>query len=83
MSIETSTSEDERVLGTVKWFDREKGFGFIRVDGTGDEVFVHYSQILMPGFRVLDEGQRVLLAVGAAPGGPQAERVEPRLGEQA
>lgn len=76
MSMGTSAN-DERLLGTVKWFDREKGFGFIRVDETDAEVFVHYSQIRMDGFRVLDEGQRVSLAIGQAPGGPQAEQVEP------
>ena len=72
----------DRILGTVKWFDREKGFGFIRVDGTEQEVFVHYSQIDMPGFRVLDEGQRVELSIGVAERGEQAEGVRPAVDDE-
>ena len=45
--------------GTVKWFNAEKGFGFIEVDGGGPDVFVHYSAIQMDGFRTLEEGDRV------------------------
>lgn len=60
--------------GTVKWFNAEKGFGFITVDG-GDDVFVHYSNIDMSGFRVLEEGQAVEFTVGAGQKGPQAEAV--------
>ena len=45
--------------GTVKWFNGEKGFGFIAVDGGGPDVFVHYSSIESSGYRSLDEGQRV------------------------
>ena len=50
--------------GTVKWFNAEKGFGFITVDD-GQDVFVHYSNIDMSGFRVLEEGQAVEFTVGA------------------
>ena len=46
-------------LGTVKWFNAEKGYGFITIDETGDDVFVHWSAIQMDGFRALEEGQRV------------------------
>lgn len=46
--------------GTVKWFNAEKGFGFIAQDGGGPDVFVHYSQINANGYRELQEGQRVL-----------------------
>lgn len=60
--------------GTVKWFNAEKGFGFITVDG-GDDVFVHYSNIDMSGFRVLEEGQAVEFTVGSGQKGPQAEAV--------
>jgi cold shock CspA family protein len=61
-------------LGTVKWFNAEKGYGFITVDGTGDDVFVHWSAIQGEGYRALDEGQRVELEVGEGEKGPQAER---------
>jgi CspA family cold shock protein len=62
--------------GTVKWFNAEKGFGFITVDG-GDDVFVHFSAIDMAGYKVLEEGQAVTFDVGAGPKGPQAESVRP------
>ena len=61
--------------GTVKWFNAEKGFGFITVEG-GQDVFVHYSNIDMSGFRVLEEGQAVEFVVGAGAKGPQAESVK-------
>ncbi len=60
--------------GTVKWFNAEKGFGFITVEG-GQDVFVHYSNIDMSGFRVLEEGQAVEFTVGTGQKGPQAESV--------
>jgi CspA family cold shock protein len=62
--------------GTVKWFNAEKGFGFITVDG-GQDVFVHYSAIDMNGYKVLEEGQQVSFEVGAGAKGPQAEAVRP------
>lgn len=62
--------------GTVKWFNAEKGYGFITVDG-GPDVFVHYSNIEMSGFRVLEEGQAVEFTVGTGQKGPQAEAVRP------
>ena len=61
--------------GTVKWFNAEKGFGFIAVDGGGPDVFVHYSAIESSGFRSLDEGQRVEFEVGQGQKGPQATGV--------
>jgi CspA family cold shock protein len=64
----------ERVLGTVKWFNGSKGYGFIERE-EGDDVFVHYSAILGDGFRNLDEGQRVEFAVEQGPKGPQAASV--------
>jgi CspA family cold shock protein len=60
--------------GTVKWFNSEKGFGFIAVDG-GQDLFVHYTAIEMAGYRTLEDGQRVEFEVGQGPKGPQAERV--------
>ena len=60
--------------GTVKWFNAEKGFGFIAVDG-GQDVFVHYSAIQMDGYKSLDEGQRVNFEVVQGEKGPQADAV--------
>jgi CspA family cold shock protein len=62
-------------LGTVKWFNAEKGYGFITVDDSGDDVFVHWSSIQMEGFRALEEGQRVEFELGEGQKGPQAESV--------
>ncbi|MBB5915054.1 CspA family cold shock protein [Nocardia transvalensis] len=61
--------------GTVKWFNGEKGFGFIAQDGGGPDVFVHYSEISGSGFKSLDEGQRVEFEVGQGQKGPQAQQV--------
>jgi CspA family cold shock protein len=60
--------------GTVKWFNNEKGYGFIAVDG-GQDVFVHYSAIQAEGYKSLDEGQRVEFEVAQGPKGPQADAV--------
>ena len=63
--------------GTVKWFNAEKGYGFIAVDGGGADVFVHYSAISMAGYRSLEEGQKVEFDVTQGQKGPQAENVSP------
>ncbi|MCP2261198.1 cold shock protein (beta-ribbon, CspA family) [Streptoalloteichus tenebrarius] len=61
--------------GTVKWFNSEKGFGFITPDGGAKDVFVHYSEIDARGFRTLEEGQRVEFEIGQGAKGPQAQGV--------
>ncbi|RBP65534.1 putative cold-shock DNA-binding protein [Brevibacterium sanguinis] len=61
--------------GTVKWFNAEKGYGFITLEGENQDVFVHWSAIQMDGYRALEEGQRVEFEVGEGQKGPQAESV--------
>jgi len=63
--------------GTVKWFNSEKGYGFIEQDGNGPDVFVHFSAIQSQGYRELNEGQSVEFEVGQGQKGPQAENVRP------
>ena len=61
--------------GVVKWFNAEKGFGFISVDGGGPDVFVHFSAIQGEGYRSLDENQRVEFESSQGPKGPQADTI--------
>jgi cold shock protein len=63
--------------GVVKWFNATKGFGFIRPDDGGEELFVHHTAIQMQGYRQLEEGQRVEFEVTQGPKGPQASSVKP------
>ena len=63
--------------GTVKWFNAEKGFGFIAQDGGGEDVFVHFSAIQSSGYKSLDENQKVEFDLAQGPKGPQAENVRP------
>lgn len=64
----------ERKIGTVKWFNSTKGFGFIELENEKD-VFVHYSEISGDGYRSLEEGQRVEFTVVDGQKGPQAQNV--------
>jgi CspA family cold shock protein len=61
--------------GTVKWFNPEKGFGFIAPDDGSSDVFVHHSAIDMDGYRTLEENQKVEFTTRPGPKGPQAEQV--------
>jgi CspA family cold shock protein len=63
--------------GTVKWFNADKGFGFISQDGGGPDVFVHFSAIQSGGYRSLEENQRVEFEITQGQKGPQAEQVRP------
>ncbi|MGK5544639.1 cold-shock protein [Streptomyces sp. URMC 127] len=63
--------------GTVKWFNPDKGFGFITQDDGGPDVFVHFSAIQATGFKELHEGDKVSYDVTQGPKGPQAENVTP------
>ncbi|MBC7291293.1 MAG: cold-shock protein [Actinotalea sp.] len=63
--------------GTVKWFNAEKGFGFIAPDDGSADVFAHYSAINSSGYRSLEENQRVEFEVNQGPKGPQAANVTP------
>ena len=64
----------ERILGTVKWFNGSKGYGFLAREG-GADVFVHFSAIQGEGFKNLEEGQKVEFEVEQGPKGPQASNV--------
>jgi CspA family cold shock protein len=64
----------ERIVGTVKWFNASKGYGFIEREG-GEDVFVHYSALQSEGYRSLNEGQRVEFNIERGPKGLQASNV--------
>lgn len=67
----------ERKLGTVKWFNARKGYGFIGPDDGTDDIFVHYSAISGEGFLKLEEGQQVEFSIQESPKGIQAADVVP------
>jgi cold shock protein len=69
--------EESMAIGTVKWFNDAKGFGFITQDGGGDDLFCHHSAIQTEGFRSLQEGQKVEFDVARGPKGLQAQNVRP------
>ncbi|MGA2110940.1 MAG: cold-shock protein [Anaerolineales bacterium] len=66
----------ERIIGTVKWFNATKGYGFIAREG-GEDVFVHFSAIQMEGYKKLEEGQQVEFSIENGPKGLQAANVIP------
>jgi CspA family cold shock protein len=61
--------------GSVKWFNEQKGYGFITPSNGGEDLFVHYSEIKNEGFKTLQEGQKVQFEVGQGKKGPQAQNV--------
>ena len=63
--------------GTVKWFNAQKGYGFITNESTGEDVFVHFSAIVSDGYKTLEEGQEVEYEVTEGAKGPQAVNVTP------
>ncbi len=63
--------------GTVKWFNADKGYGFITPESGGEDLFVHFSAIQVQGYKSLDEGQRVSFEVTQGQKGPQASDVRP------
>ncbi|MFP4599859.1 MAG: cold-shock protein [Persicimonas sp.] len=65
-----------RVTGTVKWFNEDKGYGFIERDDGGDDVFLHYNALAQTGFKTIAEGAKVEFDVEQGPKGPKAENVE-------
>ncbi len=74
--------DGNRKTGTVKWFSRVKGYGFIAPDDQEKEIFVHFSGIIGEGYRNLEQGQRVNFDVEDTPKGPQAVNVEAVGGEE-
>ncbi|MAT57762.1 MAG: cold-shock protein [Ignavibacteriae bacterium] len=67
---------EDREVGTVKWFNNAKGFGFIQREN-GEDVFVHFSSIVSEGYKSLKEGQKVEFKLGQGEKGPQAQNVQP------
>lgn len=68
----SSTGDEQKLSGTVKWFNDAKGFGFITPDNGGEDLFAHFSSIQMNGFKTLKEGQKVLFEIAQGPKGQQA-----------
>jgi len=75
--LETGRRSTVVSTGTVKWFNEKKGFGFIKPDDGGDDLFVHHSEIKMKGFATLSEGQKVQFDIGQGKKGPCATNVVP------
>ena len=76
-AVGTLLEEFYMAQGTVKWFNAEKGFGFIAPEDGSPDVFAHYSAIQSNGYRSLDENQKVEFDITQGPKGPQAENIRP------
>jgi CspA family cold shock protein len=74
-SVKEDLLMENKALGTVKWFSRMKGWGFIEPDGGDKDVFVHYASIAGDGFRNLEKGERVRFLIEDTPKGPRAIEV--------
>jgi CspA family cold shock protein len=70
--------ERNMATGTVKWFNDAKGFGFIKPDDGGDDLFAHFSAINSAGFKSLAENQRVIFDITTGPKGKQASNIQPQ-----
>ena len=66
----------QRITGRIKWFNEEKGFGFIEREDGGEDVFLHFSALNQQGFKTVQEDQRVEFDVVSGPKGPKAENVD-------
>jgi cold shock protein len=77
VGVVASCKEQYMAFGTVKWFNAEKGFGFIAPEDGGQDVFAHFSAIQSSGYRSLEENQRVEFDVKQGPKGLQAENIRP------
>jgi CspA family cold shock protein len=73
----TFIGENRMAAGTVKWFNDSKGYGFIAPDGGGEDLFAHFSEIKVNGFKSLKENQRVTFEVSTGPKGKQASNIQP------
>ena len=76
LPIFVSCKDVEMALGTVKWFNDSKGFGFITPDDGSDDLFAHFSAIVEAGYKSLKEGQRVSFEVTDGPKGKQASNIQ-------
>src|SRR4051812_40468492 len=76
-AVPGNTQGENMTSGIVKWFNNDKGFGFIAPDGGGADVFAHFSAIATSGFRGLEENQRVEFDITQGNKGPQAENIRP------
>ena len=72
---DSATNNGPKVIGTVKWFNDAKGFGFVTPDDGGEDLFAHFSAIEMNGFKTLKEGQKVAFQVTQGPKGKQATNI--------